>query len=108
MPYEQAHKIMAEAGRKPGRGMFWDQFSPVYDTFGQYTALDVVPGDGNYRNSKRGQITLKRFLRENPVGTYIVNVKQHVFTVKDGVIFDSFQTGPNKRVSGWWKIYKVT
>lgn len=50
--------------------------------------------------------TTSYFLKKYPVGTYIVVVRGHAFTIKDGVVIGNYSDAKKtrKRILGAWKI----
>ena len=50
--------------------------------------------------------TTAYFLKKYPVGTYIVVVRGHAFTIKDGVVIGNLQDAKQRRkhITGAWKI----
>ena len=50
--------------------------------------------------------TVKSFIKSNPVGTYIVLVAQHAFTIKDGVLIDNRgeEFRPTRKVQSAFKV----
>ena len=50
--------------------------------------------------------TTGSFVKKYPVGTYIVTVRGHAFTIKDGVVIGNLADGKQmkKRINGAWKI----
>lgn len=50
--------------------------------------------------------TTAYFLKKYPVGTYIVVVRGHAFTIKDGVVIGNLEDAKQrrKRITGAWKI----
>jgi hypothetical protein len=60
-----------------------------------------VKGVNRLRN-----MTTAKFLEDFPIGTYIVTVKGHAFTIKDGVVIGNAEdaTQRKKNIFGAWKI----
>jgi hypothetical protein len=61
----------------------------------------TVKGFRTLRNT-----TTSYFLKRYPVGTYIVTVRRHSFTIKDGVVIGNHDDGRQMRkvIDGVWKI----
>ena len=61
----------------------------------------MVKGVKTLRNT-----TTSYFLKKYPVGTYIVTVRRHAFTIKDGVVIGNSKDGKQLRkvIDGVWKI----
>ena len=107
--YDKAHKYVKEKfGRKDRQG-----------TFGTVLVLNKMVGDKTQVNYKRvksigentgsrglktleydvkvkGQkvkrkMTVGTFIKQNPKGTFFVLVRQHAFTIKDGVVIGNYE-----------------
>ncbi len=50
------------------------------------------------KGSKYSQMTVGSFVEQYPEGTFILSVRAHTFTVKDGVVYGNFSDGKMKRV----------
>lgn len=50
--------------------------------------------------------TVKSFIKDNPIGTFIVGVAKHAFTVKDGVLIDNVgeEFRPTRKVDGAYEV----
>jgi hypothetical protein len=64
-----------------------------------------------YYVTVKGMKTLRRtttgsFIKRYPVGTYIVTVSRHAFTIKDGVVIGNTDDATKKRkiVNFAWKV----
>lgn len=95
MQYDQAHKVLAEAGRVPRKGVRLDILKSVY----------AAQGGGCYVN-RSDRPTLAAFMRQHGPGKYIVLVKGHVFALVDNVQIDMDKNGARKRVWGFWQFNK--
>ena len=117
--YDEAHKIVAETfKRKPRKG-----------TFGFCTTMNLMSKNGVKFNDKgiemisheyntmlyyvtvKGHKTLRNtttsyFIKKYPVGTYIVTVRGHAFTIKDGVVIGNYTDAKQtkKHINSAWKI----
>lgn len=56
--------------------------------------------------SKRGRITLARFVRQNLVGTFYVLKRGHAFAIVDGVVVDTWKPGARSLVFAAWRVTK--
>lgn len=113
MQYDQAHKMFADAGRRVNKGMFFQDFYPVYK---QYAKDFRVVGTGRNAGyftrcySKVNDscpmieegVTLSKFIERNPVGVFGVIVRGHILTVRNGKIYDIADNNGNKRVCGYF------
>ena len=109
IPYDDAHKYVAkEFQRKPKKG-----------TFGTITKLLKMVDNNTLINNKKihtvgvrksstlinslsynvtikgetklRQMTVGTFIKQNPKGTFFVLVRQHAFTIKDGVVIGNYE-----------------
>ena len=119
MDYDSAHQFVKETfKRKNGKG-----------TFGFGTGMNLLSKNGKLLNGKNVQIiseehntmlyyvvvkgvkklratTTSSFIKKYPVGSYVVVVKGHAFTIKDGVVIGNPDDGKKmkKHITGAWKI----
>lgn len=99
MPYADAHRLFALAGRRDGRR------TPVFVTAGiherlGYTRIPTV-GSTHYGT----QMTVAQFLRAHPRGRYVLHRRSHAFAVVDGVVHDwASGTGTRSRVQRAWLV----
>ena len=119
MDYDSAHQFVKETfKRKNGKG-----------TFGFGAGMNLLSKNGKQINGKDIQIiseqydtmlyyvvvkgikklratTTTSFLKKYPVGSYVVVVKNHAFTIKDGVVIGNVEDGKKmkKHIVGAWKI----
>ena len=116
--YDFAHKKVAEIfGRKNGQGTY--SFSLIMRVLESKEVrinrkkVKTISKDVNlsYWIKVKGVNTLRsmttaKFLEDYPKGTYIVTVKGHAFTIKDGVVIGNPDdaTKRKKTIYGAWKI----
>ena len=119
MDYDSAHQFVKETfKRKNGKG-----------TFGLGNGMNLLSKNGKQINGKDVQIiseehntmlyyvvvkgikklratTTSSFIKKYPVGSYMVVVKGHAFTIKDGVVIGNPSDGKKmkKHIIGAWKI----
>ena len=85
--FGKAHRHMAKAGRKTGRGMFVSVWRPAIQAAAEGTGKRFLEGD--YHRLPDGRaMTLKRFCKEYPTGTYYIQVNRHAVAIVDGVMHD--------------------
>lgn len=107
IPYKECHKYLKLKGRKDRQGCWFDSIlgikfqleNQLITVFGKTLQVMRFPyydwerpviGETKWGYEKLApRKTVKKFLLENPNGTYIVKIRGHVFTVKDGVIYNS-------------------
>jgi hypothetical protein len=98
--YGKAHRAFAKAGRKPRCGASMRQIHSVL------TGLGAVTGNAadSYRAEGVG-LTLKRFTREYPSGTYYVCTRDHAVCIRDGEMIDwTANTAGRRKIENVWKI----
>lgn len=88
IPYEYAHKIGVEAGRKNGKG-----FHP--EKLLKYAKKEYGI---TYRKKRYKSITIQRFIKENPTGRYYVATNVHAFAIINGHIYDTGLNRPMQRL----------
>lgn len=107
MSYTAAHKMAGKYGRKTGRGMLTYQVQNMYKALekkGRVRKLDKTeittyyPSTGKTRSNK-----LSTFIKNNPIGTFMLLVRGHAITVKDGIVLQSFFP-PNQHIKMGWKV----
>jgi hypothetical protein len=119
MDYDTSHQFVKEKfKRKNGKG-----------TFGFGVTMNLMSKNGEKINGKsveiiseqyntmlyyvtvKGVKTLRKtttgsFIKRYPKGTYVVTVRGHAFTIKDGVVIGNVDDGKKmkKVIQGVWKI----
>jgi hypothetical protein len=78
IPYEDAHRMGVESGRKQGRG-----HSP-HRLLRQAKKYGIT-----YRKTRYKRVTIQRFIKENMSGHYYVATNRHAFAIVNGIICDS-------------------
>jgi len=114
VPYEEAHEfIRVKFDRKNGQGtrglahqlqQWGDQKQTVING---YKVCDI-PAFNFYKNKGRivrRRMTVGSAIEKYPKGTYMVLVRRHAFTIKDGIVIGNFSdTRPKVRIE---KLYRV-
>mgnify|MGYP001171506055 CR=1 FL=1 len=108
IPYDNAHKYVAEQfGRKPKKGTYGTVSKLVRMADNKTTVNNKKVYPVGVRKSstlinslsynvtikgetKLRQMTVGTFIKQNPKGTFFVLVRQHAFTIKDGVVIGNF------------------
>lgn len=101
-PYDVAHTFMAENGRRKGKGAF---FESILARNG-YRALGYTFTRTATFYRSRG---IKSAMARNPqlrTGTWILKMRTHVATLKDGKVYDSFDSS-RKDVLWAWKVEPI-
>lgn len=55
----------------------------------------------------RKPITLQKFIKKYPHGTFYVQKYGHVFVVRDGAVLDVFRPGAYTRIKKAWEVTKL-
>lgn len=77
-------------GEMPERNWVWGKFLQM-NGFKRY----VIARKSN------NKYTLKDFCEDNPVGTFVVGVKDHVVCVVDGCYYDTWDSGDEEPIFYW-------
>ena len=109
MSYKAAHEMASKYGRRNRQGMLPVLFEYMYEnlerkgkvrelTYEEITTY--YPSTGMIRKNK-----LSTFIKNNPIGTFVLMVRGHAITIEDGVVLQGF-TPPNQYVKVGWKVVK--
>lgn len=93
--YHNCYMLLANFGRKPNRGTNIRKF---------FKSNSSVLGHQFKKLRFRKAITLNKFVKRYPIGTYYVRKSGHVFVVKDGVAIDMFKPGAYCRITDAWEV----
>ena len=85
--FGKAHRHMKKHGRKQGRGMYVRVWRPAIQEAAENVGKRFTEGDYHLRGDGRA-MTLSRFCKEYPTGTYYVQVNRHAVAIVDGVMHD--------------------
>ena len=107
--YDYAHKYVADKfGRKPRKGTYgtvstlvkmaddrttvnYKKVRPV-GVRKSPTLINSLSYNVTIKGEKKlRQMTVGTFIKQNPKGTFFVLVRQHAFTIKDGVVIGNFE-----------------
>jgi hypothetical protein len=97
--YSDARRIAWMAGRKNGKG-----FSTV--TLIAYASTNHKMNFSEVKFTElfsKPTMSVKRFIRKFPKGNFLVRVRGHAFSIKDGIVFDSFTPKALKRITHAWQ-----
>ena len=95
--YEQAHQLVSEKfGRKDRRGTSTSAILKglvVGTSLGSRRVVKVIESPTSYYKLY-GELVprkkrLRNFVKEHPTGTYLILVRGHALTLKDGVMYDN-------------------
>lgn len=102
--YEEAHKHMQLHGRKHAKGIKLQAMHDAYANLGYKSKVYGCTSAARYASNLIGAIredgmTVGKFLRQHPNGSFVLCYKGHAFAVKDGEIYDkNCHINANKRV----------
>jgi len=107
--YDRAHKYVAEKfGRKPKKGTYGTvsklvkmvddrttvNYKKVHTVGVRKSSTMIISLSYNVTikgEKKLRQMTVGTFIKQNPKGTFFVLVRQHAFTIKDGVVIGNYE-----------------
>ena len=102
--FGKAHRHMAKAGRKTGRGMFISAWRPAIEAAAESAGKRFKQGHYHILGDGR-TMTLKRFCKEYPTGTYYIQVNQHALAIVDGVMHDwTANTAGRRKIHSSFKL----
>ena len=96
--YHDAYMILSSFGRKPNRGTSIRKF---------FKNNRIVLNKVFTKLKFRKQITLNKFVKKYPVGTFYVRKTRHVFVVKDGVAIDMTKPKTFCRLTDAWEVTEI-
>lgn len=97
-PYHDAYMMLSNFGRKPNRGTNIRKFFQ-----NNRTVLNKVFTKLKFRKP----ITLNKFVKKYPVGTFYVRKARHVFVVKDAVTIDMTKPKTFCRLTDAWQVTEM-
>lgn len=95
--YDSAYDLLANAGRKCARGFFlgdWLEGQP----WAEKIRFPAIKG--------QRRMNPAAFTEQFKEGRYICRVSKHVFAVIDGVVYDTFESRPDRCIYTAWRITK--
>ncbi len=95
VPYVEAARHMRLHGRKWNQGMYSDDHARALKNWRKNSIKKIRPPAKTVAGLKK--------LIDN-FGTYIVGVRGHVFTIRQGRIWDARPPKPNQKVTELWKV----
>jgi hypothetical protein len=109
--YDKAHKWVADKfNRKPRKGTFgfpigMDTMSTNKTRF-NYKKTKTIEAENLTTNRGKSKMTVGTFAKEYNIGTYILRVTGHAFTIKDGSVIGNTNDANQikKIVKNAWKI----
>jgi len=98
-PYWDCYMMLANFGRKPNKGTNIRKFFKNNKTVFNFEFKKL---------RFRRQITLNKFIKRYPIGTFYVRISRHVFVVKDGVAIDMERPRTYCRITDAWEVIDYT
>lgn len=92
--YKEAQAIMSYFGRRLGRGTPW---ATIHKAFDQTLRVKT-------RTRYVGKTVYKALLGLPKIGTYIISVRGHIFTYKDGEVKDWMQSSSRMKIDQLWLV----
>jgi hypothetical protein len=89
VPYAEAHALFKKSGRKNGQGT-------------SFHIIEKLMGKPNLHFIEGKRITVKNLIAQNPKSTIYAIKRGHAFTIKSGVIHDTWQPGARCQVFQYW------
>ena len=123
--YDYAHQTVADTfGRKPKegtRGFVYGMNRLAKDRtrigrkcckmmgkpMSEYSVFNTLNYDVIVKGKKvNRQMTVGTFVSKYPIGSYILTVANHAFTIKDGIVIGNFEDSTKRRkiVTAAWKV----
>lgn len=95
IPYDEAYNLLAKAGRPCSAGF---RIQEWLDTkpWAHKLSFPAVAGERRMNPAS--------FVTQFPKGIYICRVAKHVFTVRDGVVFDALANRIDRCIYTAWRI----
>lgn len=81
--YDDAHRRLAEVGRKQGRGIHWAKIA-------SQLGFEIVP--------ELSCMTIERLCATATAGRFVIRIRHHCLALVDGVVIDAMNIPPRTRV----------
>lgn len=109
--YGVAHRALSKHGRQRGNGASWQTIERAKRDLATRFEVQVsthgephMPPTYAKRFGVR-VVTIGQFIRENPRGTYLLAMRGHVATVRNGTLYDwTADTAKRRQVTGYYKL----
>lgn len=102
MDYDLAYDLLKSSGRKSHQGFDFTQWvrrhSVINGRLLTWKPLQAVKG--------QRRETVATFVASHQQGIYILSIANHVMTLIDGVIYDTFESDPSKCVYGYVEVVR--
>ncbi len=103
IPYEQAHSFVAQTfKRKYRKGVptfpLLDWLSNKFEILGdKQNEYSRYKSPATYYKDKRFKMSVGKFAKLNPIGTYFILVRGHAFTIKNGCVIGNMSDANKPR-----------
>lgn len=94
LPYDEAHKIAEKAGRLFNKGFRSEKLIKYFNT---------KHGRNQFRKVKRTAITVQKFCKKYPKGSYYVRKKGHAYAIINGTVVDRSRPKALERILEAWQ-----
>lgn len=81
LTYDEAYDALKDAGRRSNRAFLFPTARNLSGHVGDFWFGFWEP---------RGKDTLGQFTKRNPKGAFLIGVPDHIFAVKNGIVWDSY------------------
>ena len=107
--FGKAHRWMAKhAGRTNGRGLYLRDWLPAIQRAAEREGKRFESYHGHYCHNRAGRptsMTIGRFCKEHPTGTYYVQVNEHALAIVNGVMQDwTAETAGKRKIHNCYKL----
>lgn len=94
LPYDEAHVIAEKAGRLLNKGFRSEKLIKYFNE---------KHGRNQFRKVKRTTITVQKFCKKYPKGSYYVRKKGHAYAIIDGTVIDRSRPKALERILEAWQ-----
>jgi hypothetical protein len=109
--YGLAHRKLKKWGRPYRRGASWSTVERATEELSRITGKGVKVGGypqmlaSTARLYGHKALTINQFIKQHPRGVFLLSMRGHVATLRDGVLYDHTQGSSKRRlVVGYYRI----
>lgn len=96
--YKIVSDHLLKFGKKRNRGMTYTQIVAFLETLTKFKAIPV--------KGRLPKLQCKKFIQQNPTGTYFVTYNTHALAIIDGILYDHSDT-TRRFIENAWRIEKI-
>lgn len=99
--YDEAYDLLSERGRICNKRFFFPNKAKddcIAGLILKWKSFPAIKG--------QERMNIGKFGIEHPKGIYVCKTAKHVFAVIDGVVYDSFESYPERCIYGMWTVTK--